>query len=93
MKPPKITSHPNDIRDVLPGKQVPLEVTASGHDIRYQWEKNRIAIPGATSRKFNIFDVMLDNEGDYQCVVNNNAGNSLSNSAKLTLCKLVKQTE
>ena len=87
MKPPKITSQPNDVLDVVPGEQAVMKVFASGYYIKYQWKRNGRAIQGETSSSYCIENTKMENEGEYQCHVSNGTGNVLTKIAKLSVCK------
>jgi uncharacterized repeat protein (TIGR03803 family) len=49
----------------------------------YQWQKNSIDIPSATSAIYKIFNVALKDTGNYTCVVSTSGGNVTSNVAHL----------
>ena len=54
-------------------------VTAAGNDLRYQWQKNRVDIPGATSANYTTPATTLwDTGSGYRCVVSNASGTTLS---------------
>ena len=52
VKPPKISSQPNDVLDIVPGEQAVMKVLASGYYIKYQWRRNGRAIQGETSNSY-----------------------------------------
>ena len=98
--PPRITGHPQDIKDAIPGKSLALVVEATGtQPLNYQWEwKSALddgewqscdveRFPGADSSTIVICSVDKSNEGSYHCVVTNCAGTHISNSAKLSVGK------
>ena len=71
---------------VTPGGSVTY--SASVVDIAgctYQWYKNGVPIPGATSDTFSISSVVTGDAGDYQVKVTNPAGSVFSNYASLTV--------
>ena len=80
---PVITSHPASVTVVFPG-QASFTVTASGKDLRYQWQKNRVAIPGATSPTYTTPATTLWDIGSgYRCVISNAVGTARSQSGIL----------
>ena len=98
--PPRITSHPQKIRNAAPGKPVVFTVQATGSDpLSYQWwwrppegevgneewQQCDMALHGGAS--LTIVSVQKSNEGNYHCVVSNTAGSQTSKSAKLTIGK------
>jgi len=50
-----------------------IKVEARGYELKYQWYKDHIAIPGATKNTYDIFDVDLSKRGDYYVVVSSGA--------------------
>lgn len=84
--PPAVTSQPeND--SVFIGESATFSVTASGSEpLSYQWEKNGVEIPGATSLSLTIDSASQSDNGSlYRCIVTNAAGSVLSNEATLTV--------
>lgn len=51
----------------------------------YQWKRNGVAIPGATSASYNIGSVQMEDAGNYTVLASNIAGNVTSTSAVLTV--------
>jgi hypothetical protein len=75
---PVITRHPGNTTLVLPGKAT-FSVLASGRNLRYQWQKNRADIPGATSPSYSTPATTLwDTGSGYRCVVSNTSGTTRS---------------
>ena len=59
------------------GDNLTLTCTASGGPSNmFRWVKDSIDITGSTDRMLNITGVTADEGGLYECVVNNEAGNS-----------------
>jgi hypothetical protein len=59
-------------------------VTASGRRLRYQWQKNREDIPGATSASYTTPATTLWDTGSaFRCVVSNPFGKARSDAAIL----------
>ena len=82
--------HPTDQSMVVPGSLITFTaslIVIIGHDPIYQWQKNAIDIPGATSSTHVISSVEKSDEGIYYCVVSNAAGTVISDQAGLTVCK------
>ena len=99
-EPPRLTNHPLDTKDAVPGKSLTLIVEATGTPpLNYRWEwKSAMKdvewqscdverFPGADSSTLTIPSVQKCNEGSYRCVVSNSAGTNISNSAKLSVGK------
>ena len=100
-EPPTVTSHPQELKDVIPGKPVTFTVEATGtQPLSYQWEWkpamddgkwqpcDRERFPGADSSVLTIPSVQKSDEGSYRCVVGNCAAvTQISNPAKLGVGK------
>lgn len=70
---------------VIPGQPVTLRVQASGSGtLSYQWRRNGVAIPGATTSTYSISRVGDDTTGDYTVVVTDANGPALSRMARVT---------
>ena len=98
--PPRITTHPQELKDVAQGKPAKFSIQASGTEtLNYNWqwkpaEKSSGSedwqqcdaklCKGAT---LSIAKVEKSNEGSYRCVVSNFAGNETSIPANLTVGK------
>ena len=92
---PQITLQPSDQSEVVPGSTVMFMITATtaAGTLSYQWQRNGDDIPpasgvsGTNSTTLTITNVQEVNEGSYSCVVTNDAGNTTSTTAQLTVCK------
>jgi hypothetical protein len=68
------------------GQSLTLVVEAMGTPpFRYQWRKNAVNIPGATSATFTLSDVQAVDAGTYSVVVSNDAGSATSVDAVITV--------
>ena len=84
---PAITTQPTAL-DVALGNTATFTVTATGTaPLIYQWKKNGIDIPGATSSSYAISNTTSANDGVYSVVVTNSAGSVTSSNATLTVSK------
>ena len=83
---PVITAHPQSI-SVSQGNTANFSVTASGAPtLTYQWRKNGVNIPGATSSTYSISNVQPSHAGQYSVVVSNSfPPPDTSNNATLTV--------
>ncbi|MGC3947685.1 MAG: PQQ-dependent sugar dehydrogenase [Chryseolinea sp.] len=82
---PTISNHPQNAT-VANGQPAAFSVTAVGTSpLSYQWQKNEVDIPGATSSTFRITRASIDDAGEYRVIVRNAAGNATSNVATLTV--------
>ena len=71
---------------VYTGDTATFSVTATGTALGYQWQKNGVAIPGATSVSFTTPSVTYADSGSqYTVVVSNAGGNATSSPATLAL--------
>ena len=92
--PPRITTHPCEIKDAVPGNLVTFTIQATGTEpLNYQWEHktgdgNEVERnPGANSSTLTIPKVKKSDEGSYHCTVSNCAGSETSRCATLTVGK------
>ena len=94
---PRITTHPQEIKDAIQGKPAKFTTQATGTEpINYHWqwkpaEKegewqscNAEWFSGAT---LTISSVQKSNEGSYRCVISNCAGTQTSNPVQLSVGK------
>ena len=98
--PPRIITHPQELKDVVQGKPAKFSIQASGTEaLNYRWEwKPPEKLGGSEDWKqcdaklckgatLSIAKVEKSNEGSYRCVVSNFAGNETSIPANLTVGK------
>ncbi len=69
----------------LTGAAVSLSVTATGDALSYQWKKDGVDIPGATSATYAIASALVSHSGSYTVAVSNAGGDVLSSAATLTV--------
>jgi glucose/arabinose dehydrogenase len=83
---PSISTHPSDLT-VSIGRPATFSVTASGSiPLSFQWQRNGVNIPGATSSSFTIPSVQQsDNGALFRAQVTNSFGSAISNQARLTV--------
>ncbi|MEZ5324562.1 MAG: hypothetical protein R3F19_05825 [Verrucomicrobiales bacterium] len=80
---PAIVAHPADATIALPAAAT-FAVSATGEGLCYQWQKNRIDIPGATSPEYTTPPTTLRDIGSaYRCVVSNSFGVTRSRPATI----------
>ncbi len=84
--PPAISVQPSD-QVVTVSQTAVFSVTATGSmPLLYQWQKNAVDIPGATSSTLNVpFVTLGDNGNIYRVIVTNGLGSVASNNALLTV--------
>jgi len=83
---PAITAHPAS-RTVSVGQPASFTVGASGAPpLSYQWQRNGVAIAGATSTTYTLPSATLADSGaQFRAVVSNGSGSATSNPATLTV--------
>ena len=91
--PPRITVHPQELKDAIPGKCITLTVEATGTEpLSYQWKLQHGEgsggwqfCLGANSSTLTIPSVLKSDEGRYCCTVSNCASSETSECATLTV--------
>ncbi|MFY9307418.1 MAG: PQQ-dependent sugar dehydrogenase [Bacteroidia bacterium] len=82
---PGISSHPSNLT-VTAGQPASFSVSATGtNPLGFQWQKNGVNIPGATSSTYTISNTQSSHAGQYRAVVTNSYGTATSNAATLTV--------
>lgn len=82
---PVITQPPLAVT-VAAGQAATFSVTATGTaPLRYQWQKNNVAIAGATAATYTIARTTTADAGAYRVIVSNAAGSATSPAARLTV--------
>jgi hypothetical protein len=82
IEPPAIVQQPVG-QSVSVGTDVAFSVVATGNQLRYQWRRNGVNIPGANTDTLAITNVQPANAGDYSVIVFNPAGVAVSAIASL----------
>ena len=81
--PPQIVESPQ-LQTVLGGSSVTFAGVASGaKPLTYQWTKDGVGLPGASTATYSIASAQQEHEGDYSLVVSNAIGSITSASATL----------
>jgi hypothetical protein len=83
-EPPIITAHPSDVA-VAVAQTATFQVTASGPSLSYQWQRNDVDIPGATSAVYSLSAGSGDKSAQFRCRVFNGSVDVISNPATLTV--------
>lgn len=85
-QPPKVVQHPSSAT-VDEGGVATFQVQVVGDaPISYQWRRNGIDIPGANSAQYATNAVAISDDQDrFVCMVKNNTGSVVSNSAVLSV--------
>lgn len=83
LRAPVIASAPSDVT-LVEGGAATFSVTATGSRLGYQWQRNGVAIPGATAPAYTTDVLALsDDEAQYRVVVTNPAGSVTSAAARV----------
>ena len=100
-EPPRITTHPRELKDAVPGKPAMFTAEATGtQPLHYQWLYWKPATEEGGSKEWQpcpaewcdgatltIPIVQKSNEGSYCCVISNCAGSQTSEPASLSVGK------
>lgn len=79
------TTHPQS-RSAVEGDSTTFSFVATGSNPRtYQWQKDSVDIPGATSADYTMTTTLADNGKKFRVVVTNARGSYPSNEATLTV--------
>ena len=91
--PPRVTTHPQELKSILAGKGAMFSVEATGNEpLSYKWqwkpaESEEWQLCDAQGSTLTIPSVQKSNEGSYCCVISNCAGELTSNLANLSVGK------
>ena len=98
--PPRITTHPQELKNVVQGKPAKFSIEGSGTEaLNYCWlwkpaeeageneEWQECDVKWSKGGTLIISKVEKSNEGSYRCIVSNFAGNQTSIPANLTVGK------
>ena len=80
-----ITAQPESSVSVKAGSSTTLSVAASGQALHYQWYLGSSAIKAATNASYTITSATPDAQGSYTCYISNDAGNTTSSAAVVTV--------
>jgi glucose/arabinose dehydrogenase len=82
---PQITDQPDPVT-VAAGQPATFNVSATGAlPLTYQWKRNNVNIPGATTSSYSIANVQSSHTGNYTVTVSNSFGSVNSNIATLSI--------
>ncbi|MFG6485408.1 carboxypeptidase regulatory-like domain-containing protein [Roseateles sp. BYS78W] len=79
---PQVVSSPAD-RTAVAGQYAFFRVVATGGDLRYQWQRNGVDLPGETYDTLSISARLADDGARYGVVVRNSVGQAASGTAVL----------
>ncbi len=82
---PNITTPPANVTVTVPAQATFTVVAGGTAPLSYQWRRNAVAIPGATSASYTFTPTVSDNGALFSVVVTNSAGSVTSPSATLTV--------
>ena len=98
-EPPRITSHPQELKDGVQGKSAKFMIQATGTEpLSYLWQWKPAEESGSgewqlcpaewcDGATLTIPSVQKSNEGNYCCVISNCAGSQASNPAFIVVGK------
>ncbi len=89
--PPAIARQPEDTTVTL-GDSTTLTVSATGNGLFYQWFKNGVLIPNATSPQLAIQNAQTGDSALYYAVVSNSSGSIASATASLLVVSAMTAT-
>jgi hypothetical protein len=81
---PIMVNHPASLSKDQ-GQSATFTALSSGHGLTYQWRKNGVFIPGATSQTYTIPNLTPGDAAQYSVFVFNSYGFAISNNAQLTV--------
>lgn len=82
--PPRVITQPQSVTTEI-GTGVALQVETSGTDLRYQWHKNNLPLPGETNTILSFASVSIQDGGAYRLTVANLVGSVASESATIAV--------
>jgi hypothetical protein len=81
---PSVVVHPQNVTVCDNISAATFSITATGDvPLSYQWQKNGVDIPGATSNVYTINPAVLSDAGNYRCYVTNSVGSDTSGNGIL----------
>lgn len=82
---PAITTQPVATVSVCENTAVNLSVVATGTGLTYQWKKDTVDIPSATSATYSIPSALVADSGSYTVLVTGACGSILSSASVVTV--------
>ncbi|HEX6427349.1 MAG TPA: hypothetical protein VF008_06665 [Niastella sp.] len=79
-----VTAQPVN-QSVCMGSPVTFTIGATGSALTYQWRKDGVNIPSATSNSYTIANAIVADDGQYEVVITNPCGIIVSNVATLSV--------
>lgn len=84
--PPTVSTQPTDQTNICTGDTVQFTAASNtGGTLNYQWQKDTVDIPGATSATLTLNNVTAANAGAYRCRISSDCGSVNTNPAALTI--------
>lgn len=81
---PRIIADPTDVR-VVEGQSFDLYSELEGTDVQYQWQRNRVDIPGETRHNIVFAPVDTNDAGYYRLIVRNECGEDVTADAHVSV--------
>ena len=97
VNPLNITQHPKD-QSIATGMDIDFSIKATGDNLLFQWKKNSHDLSdsgkyqGTKTHTLQILKVEESDEAHYSCLVKNDVGELLSDSALLRISKFLVNT-
>lgn len=83
---PEITQQPIAAYSLTTGGSVKIGIRAIGPEpLTYQWRRNGVPVPGATTNSFEFVNATVADAGSYDVVVTNPFGSALSETSVITV--------
>jgi hypothetical protein len=77
--------HPPTNVNLIAGQPLRLSVAAGGVNLSYQWQRNGVDIPGATSAVYSVAPAATNDSGSYRVIVTGTRGVVTSTVANVTV--------
>lgn len=85
LEPAPVIVTPPAAISVAKGASALLSVGANGFDLTYQWSKDGVVIPGATSASYTLTNASAANAGDYTVTVTSPYSSTVSPAGRVTV--------
>ncbi|MCX7929347.1 MAG: immunoglobulin domain-containing protein [Chlorobi bacterium] len=80
-----IRTQPQSPGNVCEGGTATMSVSATGASLTYQWTHNGSPIPGATSAQLTLSNLVVNQSGNYACVITGACGSVTSASVSVVV--------